>query len=184
MNESAMPYSGPERRINTGLQLTLEPADPTVVGGFPGVTAAEASAGAELVSIVHKPVSAVMDATLWTVHDEDSVARVEEIFSEHHLSCAPVMGANGVISGMIGAAELAQFHFENKNPKAVHAWEICRIRHFEVSPDETVEAVAKQLTDHQVESVAVTESGRLLGVVTLTDLMQEILNVLPAEPAA
>ncbi len=40
------------------------------------------------------------------------------------------------------------------------------------------------MTEHQVESVAVTEAGRLLGVVRLKDLMQEILNVLPAEQAA
>ena len=181
MNDPSPSYSGPERRINTGATLTLEPVDPTVVGDFPRVTAAEATAAAELATTVHKPISAVMEPTLWTVHDEDSVARVEEIFTEQNLSCAPVMGSNGQISGMIGAAELALFHFENKNPNAVHAWEICRIKHFEVGPRDTVEEVAKQMTEHQVESVAVTEAGHLLGVVTLKDLMQEILNVLPSD---
>lgn len=178
MSIPSMPYSGPERRV--GPQLILEPADPTVVDAHPRVSAAEAAAGAELVTTVHKPVSSVMEAARWTVHEEDCVARVEEIFTEHQLSCAPLMGANGAIAGMIGAAELAQFHFENKNPKAVHAWEICRIKHFEVGPEATVEEVAKHMTEQQVESMAVTESGHLLGVVTLKDLMQEILNVLPA----
>ena len=181
MNPSSLPYSGPERRVNTGAQLTLEPVDPTLVGPFPHVSAAEASAAAELVTTVHKPVSAVMAARMYTVHDEDSVARVEEIFTENNLTCAPVMGSNGQITGMIGAAELALFHFENKNPKAVHAWEICRIKHFEVNPNATLEEVAKQMTEHELESVAVTEDGHLLGVVTLKDLMQEILNVLPAD---
>ncbi|QYF92719.1 CBS domain-containing protein [Massilia sp. PAMC28688] len=181
MNTAAMPYTGPERRLNTGLGLTLEPVDPTVVGAHAPPMADGAAA---LVSTVHRPIAEVMEPKLWTVHDEDSVARVEEIFAEQHLSCAPVMGANGIIAGMIGAAELAQFHFENKNPKAVQAWEICRIKHFEVSPHETVEDVARQLTEHQVESVAVTEDGHLLGVVTLKDLMQEILRVLPADTPA
>lgn len=180
MSIPSMPYTGPERRLNTGLELALAPADPTVAG----VSAAEATAGAELVSTVHQPVSAVMEKTLWTVHDEDSVSRVEEIFSEHGLTCAPVMGANGLISGLIEAAELAQFHFENKNPNAVHAWEICRIKHFEVGPHDTVEDVAKHMTEHQVASMAVTEGGALLGVVSLKDLMQQILNVLPATPQA
>lgn len=176
MSIPSMPYSGPERRVNTGLDLKLAPADPTVAG----VSRAEAAAGAELVSIVHQPVSSVMVKSLWTVHDEDSVSRVEEIFSEHALSCAPVMGANGLISGLIEAAELVQFHIENKNPNAVHAWEICRIKHFEVGPHDTVEEVAKHMTEHQVASMAVTEGGRLLGVVSLKDLMQKILGVLPA----
>lgn len=184
MTEPSLPYTGPERRINTGATLTVQPVDPTVVTDYPHVTAAEASAGAELVTTVQKPISDVMEPILWTVHDEDSVARVEEIFAEQNLSCAPVMGSNGQISGMIGSAELALFHFENKNPKAVHAWEICRIKHFEVGPHDTVEEVAKQFTEHQVESVAVTESGHLLGVVTLKDVMKEILNVLPGDKTA
>lgn len=183
MNIPSTPYTGPERRVSTGLELVLEPADPTVVGEHAGLVAADVSAAAELVSTVHKPVSAVMDPRLWTVHDEDSVARVEEIFTENALTSAPVMGSNGLIVGMIGAAELAQFHFENKNPKAVQAWEICRIKTFEVSPGDTLESVAKLMTEHQVESVAVTEDGRLRGVVSLKDLMQEILNVLPPEHA-
>lgn len=178
MNIPSTPYTGPERRVNTGLQLQLEPADPTVVG--PQVSPADASAAAELVNTVHKPVSAVMLPNLWTVHAEDAIARVEEIFTEHGLAAAPVMGSNGLIVGMIGAAELAQFHFENKNPKAVQAWEICRIKTFEVEPDDTVENVAKLLTEHEVESVAVTHDGRLYGIVSLKDLMQEILNVLPS----
>lgn len=184
MNTITPPYTGPERRINTGVQLTLEPVDPTVVSDYPRMSAAEAHAAADLVSTVHKPISAVMVPTLWTVHDDDSVARVEEIFTEQNLSCAPVMGANGLISGLIGAAELAQFHFENKNPHAVHAWEICRIKHFEVGPRDSVEMVAKEMTEAQVESVAVTEFGRLLGVVSLKDLMKEILNVLPTDASA
>lgn len=181
MNTITPTYTGPERRLNTGVELTLEPQDPTIVTDQPRVTAAEAAAAADLVYTVHKPISAVMVPILWTVHDDDSVARVEEIFTEQNLNCAPVMGANGIISGLIGAAELAQFHFENKNPNAVHAWEICRIKHFEVGPRDSVEMVAKEMTEHQVESVAVTEFGRLLGVVSLKDLMKEILNVLPSE---
>ena len=128
-----------------------------------------------------RPISAVMDRTLWTVHAEDSIERVEEILTEQHLSSAPVVGSNGAIVGMIGPPELVQFHAEGKNAKAVKAWEISRIRNFEVSPADTVEDVAKLMSENKVETISVTEFGQLKGIVSTQDLLQEMLRALPDE---
>ena len=143
---------------------------------------AEAALVAELVSTVSKPISDVMDQTLWTVHAEDSIDKVESLFASEHLTSAPVVGSNGAIVGMIGAAELAAFHAEGKNAKAVQAWEISRIKTFEVNPTDTLEDVAKLMTENKVENISVTEFGRLKGVVSSQDLLQELLNVMPADP--
>ena len=128
-----------------------------------------------------RPISTVMDRTLWTVHAEDSIERVEEILTEQNLSSAPVVGSNGAIVGMIGPPELVQFHAEGKNAKAVKAWEISRIRNFEVSPADTVEDVAKLMSENKVETISVTEFGQLKGIVSTQDLLQEMLRVLPDE---
>jgi CBS domain-containing protein len=143
---------------------------------------AEVALAAELVSTVSKPISDVMDQTLWTVHAEDSIDKVETLFASENLTSAPVVGSNGAIIGMIGAAELAAFHAEGKNARAVQAWEISRIKTFEVNPTDTVEDVAKLMTENKVENISVTEFGRLKGVVSSQDLLQELLNVLPADP--
>jgi predicted transcriptional regulator len=143
--------------------------------------AAEVAVAAELVSTVGKPIAAVMQETLWTVHAEDAIDEVEEFFAAQGLTSAPVVGSNGAIIGMLGAPELAAFLGEGKNPKAVQAWEISRIKTFEVNPTDTVEAVAKLMTDNNVDTIAVTEFGRLKGVVSSQALLQEILNVLPTD---
>jgi predicted transcriptional regulator len=143
--------------------------------------AAEVAVAAELVSTVGKPIAAVMQETLWTVHAEDAIDKVEEFFAAQGLTSAPVVGSNGAIIGMLGAPELAAFLGEGKNPKAVQAWEISRIKTFEVNPTDTVEAVAKLMTDNNVDTIAVTEFGRLKGVVSSQALLQEILNVLPTD---
>ena len=135
----------------------------------------------DLASHASRPISTVMDRTLWTVHAEDSIERVEEILTEQHLSSAPVVGSNGAIVGMIGPPELVQFHAEGKNAKAVKAWEISRIRNFEVSPADTVEDVAKLMSENKVETISVTEFGQLKGIVSTQDLLQEMLRVLPDE---
>ncbi len=144
-------------------------------------TPAVVAAAVELVSTVHKPIAEVMDQTLWTVHAEDPIDKVEEFFAAQGLSSAPVVGSNGAIVGMIGAPELAAFHAEGKNPKAVQAWEISRIKTFEVNPTDTVEDVAKLMAENKVETISVTEFGFLKGVVSSQDLLKEILNVLPAD---
>ncbi|MES2320275.1 MAG: CBS domain-containing protein [Pseudomonadota bacterium] len=133
----------------------------------------------ELAARVSRPISEVMDLTLWTVHAEDSIERVEEILAEQGLSSAPVVGSNGAIIGMIGPPELAQFHIEGKNAKAVQAWEIARIKSFEVSPADSVEDVAKLMAENKIETISVTECGRLKGIVSTQDLLQDMLKVLP-----
>ena len=169
-------------------ELALEPipapAPALAPPAHPMPTSHEMSppAGAEaLVAQVSRPISEVMEQILWTVHAEDSIERVEQILADQGLSCAPVVGSNGAIVGMIGQSELAHFHIEGKNPKAVQAWEISRIKSFEVSPGDSVEDVAKLMAENKIENISVTECGRLKGIVSTRDLLQDILNVLPHE---
>lgn len=165
----------------SSVEFTSAPAA-EVPQSYPHASAAEVAVAAGLTSTIGKPISDVMEETLWTVHAEDSIEKVEEIFATQNLTSAPVVGSNGAIVGMIGAPELAHFHTEGKNAKAVQAWEISRIKTFEVSPTDTVEDVAKLMTENKIEHISVTEFGRLKGIVSAQDLLQEILNVLPGEP--
>lgn len=159
--------------------LALEPQDSPP----PAPDIAAAVPAEELAAHVSRPISEVMDATLWTVHAEDSIERVEAILSEQGLTSAPVVGSNGAIVGMIGAAELVQFHADGKNAKAVQAWEISRIKTFEVSPGDSVEDVAKLMAENKIENISVTECGRLKGIVSTQDLLQDMLKVLPDDTA-
>lgn len=164
------------------LEPTLEPASEAAAHLFDGAGAANFAAHApaeNLAAQVSRPISEVMEQILWTVHAEDSIERVEQILAEQGLSSAPVVGSNGAIVGMIGQTELVQFHIEGKNPKAVQAWEISRIKSFEVSPGDSVEDVAKLMAENKVENISVTECGRLKGIVSTQDLLQDILKVLP-----
>jgi predicted transcriptional regulator len=133
-------------------------------------------AGGAPLANVSRPISSIMDETLWTVHAENSIEKVEEILAELGLSSAPVVGSNGAIVGMIGMQELAHFHAEGKNAKAVQAWEISRITAFEVSLYDTLEDVARLMAENKIETISVTECGRLKGIVSTQDLLQEMLK--------
>ena len=182
MNDLPLPDIQPDRLQQATNEIEFTPAPATVTDSAGHeVTEAEVAVAVELVSTVSQPISAVMEATLWTVHAEDFIEAVEATFAAQGLNSAPVVGSNGAIVGMIGAPELAAFHAEGKNPRAVQAWEISRIKYFEVSPTDTVEEVAKLMNEHRIDTISVTEFGRLKGIVSAQNLLQEILNVLPGE---
>ncbi len=161
--------------------LTLEPIPEAMVYApeIAEPALAQEPPEADLAAYMGRPISAVMDRTLWTVHAEDSIEKVEEILGGQNLKSAPVVGSNGAIVGMIGGQELSQFHSEGKNAKAVQAWEIARIRTFEVAPGDSVEEVAKLMAEHKVENISVTECGRLIGIVSTQDLLNDMLKALP-----
>ena len=121
---------------------------------------------------VSPPISTVMIKNLSTVHAEDSIHKVEEAMHREGLSSVPVMGSNGVIVGIIGAKELAEFVAENKNPRAVCAWEVSRCTDFEVAPETTIAQVSSLMTHDQVEYIAVTKNGILLGAVSALDILR------------
>lgn len=194
MPSPASPDPVSDLAIAFALEMALEPVPDHVTAPAPSPEPAPPAhqmptshdmstpAGAEaLVAQVSRPISEVMEQILWTVHAEDSIERVEQILAEQGLSSAPVVGSNGAIVGMIGQSELAQFHIEGKNAKAVQAWEISRIKSFEVSPGDSVEDVAKLMAENKIENISVTECGRLKGIVSTQDLLQDILKVLPDE---
>lgn len=180
MNASPLPTIEAHRLPDATRHLELEqPGEEQPGQPLPALASGAQAPGDELIATVSQPISSVMDQTLWTVDDENTIERVEEILAEQGLTSAPVVGSNGAVVGMIGSQELVQFHAEGKNAKAVHAWEISRIKLFEVSPSDTVEEVAKLMAENKIEHISVTEFGRLKGIVSAQDLLQEILKVLP-----
>lgn len=123
---------------------------------------------------ISKPISSMMQESVRFVDGEDTVEKVDEVLSMQAFSSVPVMGSNGAIIGIIGPQELAHFHSEKKNAKAVRAWEISRCTVFEVKPDDSVEDVAKLMAENKIEYIAVTELGALKGAVSALDLERAI----------
>jgi len=144
------------------------PTDPAMLDGERSGAGHESQAG--------DLISSVMAHDLWTVDSQASIDMVEEILSTHGLSSVPVAGSNGEIIGIIGTHELAQFLVDGKNAKAVRAWEISRCTKFEVSVGDTITDVSKLMTENKIDYIAVTEHGRLRGVVSALGVLQAVLR--------
>jgi Mg/Co/Ni transporter MgtE len=119
MNTSPLPTIEAHRLPDAARHLELEPPrDAQPEPALPGPGLGSHPASDELIAAVSQPISSVMEQTLWTVDDENTIEKVEEILAEQGLTSAPVVGSNGAVVGMIGSQELVQFHAEGKNAKA------------------------------------------------------------------
>lgn len=121
------------------------------------------------------PISAMMTACVETVGMEDFVAQVETAMSAHQLSSMPVVDDAGRIFGIISAADVMHFHALKRNPKAVHAWEICTHKAIMVDMDASARDVAALMAQNHIHHVVITDAGTIKGIVSSLDFVRQFL---------
>ncbi len=122
---------------------------------------------------MNRPISHMMTKTIWTVDTEDTVEKVDTVLTSHRLSAVPVVDAEGVIFGIISTVDLLLFHMANKNPKNVHAWEVCSYKPITVSPDTSSTDVANIMIKQRVHHILIVENGKLVGIVSALDFVKK-----------
>jgi len=120
-----------------------------------------------------KPISYMMTKTVQTANTEDTVERIEELLKLHGLSSMPIVDSKGALFGIISASDLLRFHSTGKNPKAVHAWEICTYKPIEVGPNTPVGEVAKLMVKNKIHHVVVSEDKVIQGFVSSLDFVEQ-----------
>jgi len=124
-----------------------------------------------------KPVSTLMTTPVKTVSANDTVEEVGEAMSRHDLVFAPVVDSlGGTVLGIISASDLLQFQASKRDPKSVQAWEICTYKPIEVSPDEPLAEVARQMVARRIHHVIVMQDQQIKGVVSSLDFVKQFIR--------
>ncbi len=118
-------------------------------------------------------ISSMMTTQVWTVGMDDTVHEVEAFMREHALSWAPVREPSGAVVGVIGAADLLQFHVRKGDAHATRTWQICTYKPISVSPDTNVSDVAHLMLRHKTHHVVVMDQERIVGVVSSLDFVRQ-----------
>ena len=108
---------------------------------------------------------------------DDTAEHVTQILDSHKLSCVPVVDSNGKCFGVISASDFIHFYNAHKNPKALHAWEICTHKIIEVSPDISINEASELMLKNQIHHLVVTETetNTINGIISSIDLLREFL---------
>jgi CBS domain-containing protein len=118
-----------------------------------------------------------------TVSPKDEVATAIRLLFRHNIGGMPVVGADGTVVGFIGERDIV---------KAINSqWGL--VKHLLVQdamrpadfcdPDDPVETVMQRMTNDRVRHLIVRENGRILGVVSVGDMVKYRLSQLEVETA-
>jgi len=120
-------------------------------------------------------VGEIMNKSVWTVLESDSLEKVEALMARHHLSSVPVVGERGGIFGIISSADVLRFLERRGNARATQAWELCTYRPIEVGATATMREVAQLMVEHRIHHVVVTDGHQVAGFVSALDFVEQYL---------
>lgn len=150
----------------------------------------------------HTPVSEVMTRDVLAFSPDDNVTEAMEALVGRDISGAPVVDENGAVVGVISTGDLivqeSKLHFPTiisifgatiELPSAKRQFEddlrralgstVREVMHADpitIGADETVEAAATLMHDHDVARLPVVDDGGLVGILARVDILRGILR--------
>lgn len=134
------------------------------------------------------PVSTIMTTDIIALNRDDDLETAEILFKRHKIRHIPVV-KEGVILGMLSYTDLLRISFadavdEDADEVDSLVYNMFTIEQvmaknvISVSSDTTIKEVAEILSKREFHAIPVVDKGRLVGIVTTTDLINYLLKLL------
>ena len=112
-----------------------------------------------------------MVSNVITIETNALVMDAVKIMNQHMIGCL-VVNKNGSPVGMVTERDLLKrLLAESKNPEKTRIQEIMSKPLIVAKPDMEIEEVIKFMFDRKIKKIPIVEDGKLLGLVTFTDLL-------------
>ncbi len=107
-----------------------------------------------------------------TIEAKANVRNAVKVMNEREIGCLIVI-QDGKPTGMVTERDmLRRVLFEMRDPRAVEVGEIMSKPLLFMEPEKKVEDALKLMFKHRIKKVPVIDNGRLIGLVTLADLIR------------
>jgi CBS domain-containing protein len=117
-------------------------------------------------------VKEVMNRNVKTVRPEDTVKDAAKIMNESYIGALVVVSGTGEVVGIVTERDiLSDVVAIGKNADEVKISEIMTPNIITITPDKTLEEAADVMTDNKIKKLPVVDKGRLVGIVTASDLI-------------
>lgn len=118
-----------------------------------------------------KLVRDAMSSRVASIDAEEPVARAAERLAEHDVGVLPVCRAGDRLSGVITDRDIVvRTVAQGLDPDGLTVGECGTDEPVTVSPSETLDQAAQRMDEQQVRRLPVTQAGRLVGIVSHSDL--------------
>ena len=131
------------------------------------------------------PVSQIMSKELVTLTPDQSLYEAERLFKKHHIRHIPVVEGDKLI-GIVSYSDLLRISFadmtdgEEEVTSVVYDMytipQIMAKTPLTVTADTSIKEVAEILAAQSFHSIPVVDNGKLVGLVTTTDLIKYLLE--------
>jgi len=132
------------------------------------------------------PVSAIMTKDVITLHNSDSLELAEHLFKSKNIRHIPVVKDDSII-GMLSYTDLLRISFadavdEEEDTVDAVVYNMFTIGQvmaknlISVSSNTSIKEVAEILSKKEFHAIPVVDNGKLVGIVTTTDLINYLLE--------
>jgi CBS domain-containing protein len=117
-------------------------------------------------------VKEIMSGDVKTIRPEDTVRLLSELLVKNQIGSMVVVSGSGEVVGIATERDIIRdIVLPGKNPNDVRVEEIMTSENITVGPDSTLEDAAETMVSNKIKKLPVIDRGRLVGIVTATDLI-------------
>ena len=117
-------------------------------------------------------VEAVMTKAIISVTNETTVFQVAKMMEQGGIG-AVLVKKNGHLSGIITDRDYATKIVAHNLPSDTPVEQIMSSPLITINFDESISAAAKRMTSKKIRKLAVTDNGKIIGLITSTDLVTQ-----------
>ena len=130
------------------------------------------------------PISSVLThktSALWSIAPEATVFEAIKLMAEKNIGSLLVM-SGGKLAGIITERDYTRkVALHGKTSKETRVREIMPREFTTVTPDDSVEECMRMMTEHRVRHLPVVEGDKVVGVVSIGDLVNSIISAQNAQ---
>ena len=112
----------------------------------------------------------IMSTDLFTVREDDPLDLAMHMMEWHHIHHIPVENGRGEVAGILSTANLLGKHYPD--PTAYTAGEVMTPQPYTIEPGATLQEAIRLLTTHKIGCLPVLHEGKLVGIVTESDIVR------------
>jgi CBS domain-containing protein len=117
-------------------------------------------------------VKEIMTTNVKTIRPEDSIKQLAEEMVKNKIGSLVVVSGSGEVVGIATERDIIEdVILLGKEPEDVKVQDIMTKELITVNPGNSLEEAADVMVNHKIKKLPVIEGGRLVGIVTATDLI-------------
>jgi len=113
---------------------------------------------------------------IWSVDAEDPVLKAIQVMAEKHVGALPVLRGDELV-GIVSERDYARkVILLGRSSAETPVWQIMSSPVVTVTQDDSVHRCMQLVTDHRVRHLPVTEKGKLIGIISIGDLVKAVID--------